>query len=288
MLTIQEIIDLLSVKKIGDNIFVGENHKTSWGRVFGGQVLGQSLHAAYQTVPKGIYAHSMHAYFILGGQIDIPIVYEVDLIRDGRSFTTRRVVAKQNDVPIFNMSVSFHKTEEGINHQIEMPIFPKPEGLSSTTEQIKEIKDSAPELYDRFKSLLPKAFEMRPIENILNKYSENSSPTNDVWFKASSVIEQDNLAIHHQLLAYASDYNLINTATFPYRKELSQKKVFYASLDHAIWFHRSFRIDNWLMYSMNSPSASNSRGFNQGRLFNEKGDLIASVIQEGLIREQKL
>lgn len=284
--TIQEVIALLTLEKIDDNTFVGGNYETPWGRVFGGQVLGQSLHAAYQTVPKDRFAHSMHAYFILGGQLGIPIQYEVDSIRDGKSFTTRRVVAKQNGVPIFNMSASFHKNEKGVDHQIPMPNLIKPESLNTSRDEIKVLEKFAPKIYNRLKSVLPKVFDIRSVESFLTKYSKNGSPFDNLWFKTSEVLNQKNTAIHHQIFAYASDYNLLSTATFPHREELNNKNIFYTSLDHALWFHRDFRIDEWLLYAMDSPSASNSLGFARGSIFNKKGELIASVAQEGLIREQ--
>jgi len=284
--TIQEVIALLTLEKIDDNTFVGENYETPWGRVFGGQVLGQSLHAAYQTVPKDRFAHSLHAYFILAGQLGIPIQYEVDSIRDGKSFTTRRDVAKQNGVPIFNMSASFHKNEKGVDHQIPMPNLIKPESLDTSLDEIKVLEKFAPKIYNRLKSVLPKVFDIRSVESFLTKYSKNGSPFDNLWFKTSDVLDQKNTAIHHQILAYASDYNLLSTATFPHREELNNKNIFYTSLDHALWFHRDFRIDEWLLYAMDSPSASNSLGFARGSIFNKKGELIASVAQEGLIREQ--
>ena len=286
MNTIQEVIALLTLEKIDENTFVGGNYQTPWGRVFGGQVLGQSLHAAYQTVPKDRLVHSMHAYFILGGQLDIPIHYEVDSIRDGKSFTTRRVVAKQNGVPIFNMSASFHKNEKGVDHHIPMPNVIKPESLDTSIDEIKVLENAAPKIYNRLKSVLPKMFDIRSVENFLTRYSKNGPPFDNLWFKTSEELDVKDTPIHHQILAYASDLNLLNTATFPHREELNKKNIFYTSLDHALWFHREFRIDEWLLYAMDSPSASNSLGFARGSIFNKKGDLIASVAQEGLIREK--
>ena len=237
-------------------------------------------------MPKDRFAHSLHAYFILAGQLGIPIQYEVDSIRDGKSFTTRRVVAKQNGVPIFNMSASFHKNEKGVDHQIPMPNLIKPESLDTSLDEIKVLEKFAPKIYNRLKSVLPKVFDIRSVESFLTKYSKNGSPFDNLWFKTSDVLDQKNTAIHHQILAYASDYNLLSTATFPHREELNNKNIFYTSLDHALWFHRDFRIDEWLLYAMDSPSASNSLGFARGSIFNKKGELIASVAQEGLIREQ--
>ena len=285
MQTIQEVVDLLTLEKTSQNTFLGNNYITPWGRVFGGQVLGQSLHAAYQSVPNDRVAHSMHAYFILGGQLNIPIVYEVDPIRDGNSFTTRRVVAKQNGKTIFIMSASFNKKMTGVNHQIPMPNLAQPEGLKSTLDQISEIEKSNTKMHHRLKSVLPRAFDIRPVEAFLPKYSKNGKPFDNIWFTTSDKLNHSDIAMHHQLLAYASDYNLLSTATLPHVEELQNKSMFYASLDHALWFHRDFRIDDWLLYAMDSPSASNSRGFSRGSIFNRKGELIASVAQEGLISE---
>ena len=285
METIQEVIELITLEKTSPNTFLGQNYITPWGRVFGGQVLGQSLHAAYQSVPTDRIAHSMHAYFILGGQLDIPIVYEVDPIRDGNSFTTRRVIAKQNGKTIFIMSASFNKKMKGVDHQIPMPNLKEPEVLIPTLDQIVELEVSNPKLHQRLKSVLPRAFDIRPVEPFLPKYSKNSEPFDNIWFTTSDELKGIDTPLHHQLLAYASDYNLLSTATLPHVEEFQSKSMFYASLDHALWFHRDFRVDEWLLYAMDSPSASNSRGFSRGSIFNKNGDLVASVAQEGLMSE---
>ena len=283
MNSLSELIELVNLEKINDHSFVGKNYQAPWGRVFGGQVLAQSLHAAYQTVSEDRYAHSMHAYFILGGNIDIPIKYEVDVIRDGGSFTTRRVVAFQNEKPIFNMSASFHKKQEGVDHQISMPnVFP-PEKLMNSHAQIEQFKDVIPDTYKRYKSFLPKIFEFKPVDNMLTKLVKNSPPFDNIWFKICEKVAQS-IPLQHQLLAYASDYNILRPASMPHREFLNSKEVFYTSLDHAIWFHRDFDISKWLLYAIDSPSASNSRGFSRGSVFDSKGNLIASVAQEGLIR----
>jgi len=284
MQSLKELIALLTLEKIHDTIFEGQNYQAPWGRVFGGQVLAQSLHAAYQTVPEERIAHSLHGYFILGGDLNHPIRYEVDTIRNGGSFTTRRVVAKQKGKAIFNMAASFQVKAVGVDHQIPMPNLIPPEKLTTGLEQIEVVKESYPSVYNQLKSILPKVFDFKPVENILTQLSQNGPPLFNLWFRTPEKAKMD-LRMQHQILAYASDYNLLRTATLPHRELLNQKKTFYASLDHAIWFHRNFDIQDWLLYSLDSPSASNSRGFARGSIFNKKGVLVASVAQEGLIRQ---
>jgi len=284
MQSLSELIGLLNLKKIDNTIFEGENYQAPWGRVFGGQVLGQSLHAAYQTVPEERIAHSLHGYFILGGDLQYPIRYEVDTIRNGGSFTTRRVVAKQNEKAIFNMAASFQVKAEGVDHQIPMPNLIPPEKLNTSLEQLEEIKEAHPNAYQRLKAIQPRVFNFKPVEKFTTQLAKNGSPFFHTWLRTSEKAEID-LRMQHQLLAYASDYNLLTTATLPHREQLNKGKTFYASLDHAIWFHRDFDIQNWLLYSMDSPSASNSRGFARGSVFDRKGVLVASVAQEGLMRQ---
>ncbi len=283
MKTLKELIDLISLKKIDENRFEGENFQTPWGRVFGGQVLAQSLHAAYQTVPKDRFAHSMHGYFILGGNLDLSITYEVDIIRDGKNFTTRRVVAFQEGRAIFNMSASFQLKQPGVDHQYGMPNYIPPEKLLSDLEQL-EIQNISPKVYEMFKKIKPEAIEFRPVEQF-NLVSEvNTAAESNFWLKSNEVTPFE-MPMQHQLLAYISDYGLLRTATLPHRKELSKGTTFFASLDHALWFHRDFSFDQWLLYSTDSPSASNSRGFSRGSIFDRNGLLIASVAQEGLIKQ---
>ncbi|MEP2238121.1 MAG: acyl-CoA thioesterase II [Maribacter sp.] len=284
MQTIKELIELITLNKIDDTIFEGENYQAPWGRVFGGQVLAQSLHAAYQTVPEDRIAHSLHGYFILGGDLRYPIRYEVDTIRNGGSFTTRRVVAKQNGVAIFNMAASFQVKTDGVNHQFPMPNLIPPEKLTTSLEQVEEIKELHPTAYKRLKAIQPKVFDFKPVEKFTTQLVENGSPFFNTWLKTSDRSEIS-LPMQQQLLAYASDYNLLTTATLPHREELNKGETFYASLDHAIWFHRDFDITKWLLYSMDSPSASNSRGFARGSVYDRKGVLVASVAQEGLMRQ---
>jgi acyl-CoA thioesterase-2 len=286
MINLNELTDLLSLEKIKDYNFIGQNYKTEWGRVFGGQVLGQSLHAAYQTVPNDRIAHSMHGYFILGGDINVPINYQVDDIRDGKSFTTRRVVAFQNGKAIFNMAASFQLKQNGVNHQISMPNVLTPDLLLTDLQQAIPLKEIDPDRYEKLIKSHPQVFEFRPVEKATFLQTRNSLPKSHVWFKTKEKVNVT-IPFQHQLLAFASDYSLLLTATLPHREKLFGNKIFYASLDHAIWFHRAFKIDNWLLYSMQSPSASNSRGFTKGSIFNQQGEMVASVSQEGLIRAYK-
>tara|TARA_B100000900_G_scaffold149523_1_gene126990 strand:- start:51761 stop:52621 length:861 start_codon:yes stop_codon:yes gene_type:complete len=284
MITSEELINLLTLKRKGENHFEGQNYKTAWGRVFGGQVLGQSLHAAYQTVPKDRIAHSMHGYFILGGDINVPIDYHVDTIRDGRSFTTRRVVAFQNGKAIFNMAASFHINEKGESHQINMPNVLTPDLLLTDIQQAERLHHKDPERFLRIMKAHPQIFEFKPVDKAIYLQTQNSSPFAHIWFRIKEKIQVD-LSFQHQILAFASDYSLLLTATLPHRENLNNSKMYYASLDHALWFHREYKIDDWLLYVIESPSASNARGFSRGSIFNKKGIMVASVTQEGLMRK---
>jgi acyl-CoA thioesterase-2 len=280
---IQELIDLITLENTGENTFEGQNFQTSWGRVFGGQVLAQSLNAAYQTVPEDRFAHSLHGYFILGGNLELPITYEVDIIRDGKSFTTRRVVAFQEGRAIFNMSASFQLLQQGVDHQNSMPNYIPPEKLLSDLEQL-EMQKTDPEVFERFKKIKPEVIEFRPVEKLSLRDDVNAPAESNYWFRSKEATPFE-MPLQHQLLAYISDYGLLRTATLPHKKELSQGPTFYTSLDHALWFHRPFSLDQWLLYALDSPSASNSRGFSRGSIFDREGLLVASSAQEGLIRQ---
>lgn len=273
METVQELSDLLTLEQIEENIFRGENYKTPWKRVFGGQVLAQALHAAHQTVPGDRFVHSLHAYFILPGDIAVPIVYEVDRIRDGGSFTTRRIVAIQKGRPIFNLSASFQLEQAGLDHQITMPNVTLPNILMSDEEGHNPYQHRRP-------------VEFRSVERIDQKTVHQAPPYRHVWLKVKGEMPDDK-RLHQEVLAYATDYHLLATALLPHRKEIASQELFMASLDHAMWFHRDFRIDQWLLYAMDSPSASNSRGFSRGNIFTLEGDLVASVVQEGLMRPRE-
>ena len=281
---INELLSIVTLKKIDNNRFEGKNYETVWGRVFGGQVLSQSLHAAYQTVPSDRIAHSMHGYFILPGNLNIPVTYEVDNIRNGGSFTTRRVVAFQNNKAIFNMAASFQKNEKGYNHQVQMPNVLSPDVLLTDFQQAEKHKDELAEKYQMFLMAHPKVFEFKPIGTNIFMRKDNALPYNHCWFRLKDKIDLP-LSVHHQLLAFVSDYQLLATASLPHRKEIAKTRAYYASLDHALWFHRDFDINEWLLYDMKSPSASNSRGFARGSIFIEDGTMVASVAQEGLMRK---
>jgi len=283
MESIKELLSLLKLEKVSETKFVGQNYPSSWGRVFGGQILAQSLHAAYQTIPEKRIAHSMHGYFILIGDINTPVTYEVDTIRDGKSFTTRRVVAYQNGKAIFNMAASFQKEETGVDHQIIAPNILPPEVLRTDMQQVESIKHKNPNYYESLKKAHPKMFEFKPVEIMSHIETKNVIPFSHVWFKTK---EKTSITLpeKQQLLAFSSDINLIMTATKPHREKINDSPIFVASIDHAMWFHRDFEIDEWLLYAMDSPSASSARGFARGSIFSKSGILIASVTQEGLIR----
>lgn len=282
METTKELIDHLTLEQIEDNIFRGESHSIGSPRVFGGQVLAQALEAATLTVPKGRLVHSLHGYFILGGDINRPIIYDVDRIRDGNSFTTRRVVAIQHGRAIFNMSASFHGEEGGFDHHIEMPEVTPPESLEDDTEAFKKIRHQLPEKAQAWLDI-PRPIEFRSVEHpIMSKMQKGHGQ--HIWFRAKGQVPNAQ-HWHRTILAYASDYNLLSTALRPHAITFLQLKL-AASLDHAMWFHRDFSVNDWLLYALDSPSASGARGFTRGNIFDRKGRLVASVVQEGLIRKK--
>ncbi len=279
MHTIQELVELIKLEPLEENMFRGQNYQAPWNRVFGGQVLAQSLNAATRTVADDRSVHSVHAYFILPGDISQPIIYLVDRIRDGGSFTTRRVVAIQKGRPIFNMSASFQLKQEGLDHQIAMPQVPPPETLKTDVELL----ESMPEVPKLFRgALLPRPIEFRPVESF-ELMTGKPQAQRHVWMKAKDALPHDP-ALHQQILAFSSDYNLLSTALLPHAQYLQDKTLQLASLDHAMWFHREFKMDEWLLFELESPSASNTRGFSRGNFFSQSGKLVASVVQEGLMR----
>ena len=284
MKDLNSLIELLNLERLDTNLFRGQNFITPWKRVFGGQVLGQALNAAYQTVPKDRLAHSLHGYFILGGDVDVPIIYNVDTLRDGGSFTTRRVTAMQKGRAIFVMAASFQLKQDGFDHQNTMPPAEDPDKLLTDMQQAELIKDTMPDIYLKVKGSAQNAFEFRPEKMLDFNSAMAGQEDRNVWLKVTKDIEMD-LPLQHQLLAYASDYDLLLTAVYPHRSEIDVNRIFLASIDHAMWFHRDFDLRNWLLYSIDSPSASNSRGMGYGRIFTEDGKLVSTVIQEGLIRE---
>ncbi|MEL6589735.1 MAG: acyl-CoA thioesterase II [Bacteroidota bacterium] len=278
-----ELLQQISLEKIEENIFRGQSHSIGGRRVFGGQVLAQSLQAAMLTAPEDRLVHSMHGYFVLAGDTERPIIYDVDRVRDGGSFTTRRVRAIQHGQPIFTMAASFQKMEEGNDHQIEMPKVPPPEEVLSDQELANKLDDQLPSGIKNW-LFFPRPIEFRPVEGPTMLDRRKHEPFHHVWFRAKGELGDDPRD-HQVVLAYASDYNLLSTALKPHSHIITE--LMMASLDHAMWFHRSFRADDWLLYALDSPSASNARGFTRGNVFDRSGKLVASVVQEGLIRIRK-
>lgn len=276
-----ELRSVLELEKIEDNLYRGQSYRTPWGRVFGGQVLAQSINAAQLTTPDDRVLHSMHAYFLLAGDIELPIVYDVERVRDGGSYTTRRVKAIQKGRAIFSMEASFQTPEDGYSHHSTMPDVPPPEGLMSDREIGDALRETAPEVY-RY-TRIDRPIECRPTQGLEGYSKPQANARQNIWIKAIGSLP-DNDRMHQVALAYVSDYNLLATALLPHRQSIAQERVFLASLDHAMWFHRPFRFDDWLLYSIESPSAGGARGFSQGHVFSRNGDLLASVAQEGLIR----
>lgn len=285
MKEVKELLNLLELEQIEENLFRGLSHSIGSKRVFGGQVLAQALNAAMRTVPTDRFVHSLHAYFILPGDIEQPIIFEVDRIRDGGSFTTRRVKAIQKGQAIFLMSASFQLEQEGFDHHINMPNVSSPEVLVSWEELRDKYGHLLPENMRKFLDI-ERPIEFRPVEMINPALPGKSRPYRHVWMKARGDMPDAKTA-HQSVLAYTSDYNLLTTALLPHGNEAAFGNVQMASLDHAMWFHREFRMDDWLLYAIDSPSASNARGFTRGNIFTREGKLIASVVQEGLMRPKR-
>lgn len=278
---IGELLALLDLEPIEVNIFRGLSPKDRSQRVFGGQVLGQALVAATRTVEDRI-CHSLHAYFLLPGDPKVPILYEVDRSRDGKSFSSRRVVAIQHGRPIFHMSVSFQIDEPGLEHQIDVPQVPRPETLPSEDDARQAIAQQIPERY-RAHFLRPRPIELRPVEPSDILRPDKRPPRQAVWVRATEPLPEDR-ALQQCVLAYASDMTLLDTCLLPHGIGWFDERMQMASIDHAMWFHRPFRADAWLLYVQDSPAASGARGFNRGLIYTEDGTLVASVAQEGLVR----
>jgi acyl-CoA thioesterase-2 len=280
-----ELVDLLALERIEENLFRGQSQDLGWGTVFGGQVLGQALSAAVQTVPREREVHSLHAYFLRPGDVLRPIVYEVDRIRDGASFTTRRVVAVQSGKAIFNLAASFQKEEAGFEHADAMPDVPPPESLPTEAQRLEAAKDKIPAvLYER--AARPRPFEMRTTDPDDDPFHPAPRPARrTVWLRAIGKLPDDP-ALHRYLLAYASDHMFVTTALLPHGVNWLTRGMQVASLDHVMWFHRPVRVDEWLLYVMESPTAQGARGLVQGRVFTREGRLGATSAQEGLLRKR--
>ncbi len=279
------LLELLRLERLEQNLFRGNSQDLGWGNVFGGQVLGQALSAAAQTVPTERPVHSLHGYFLRTGDAAKPIVYDVDCIRDGRSFTTRRVVAIQNGRAIFNLSASFQRVEDGLDHQAEMPATAAASTLTSEADLARKVIDLIPERL-RKRATADRPIEIRPLAPTNPLAPKPGPPAQRFWFRAADALP-DNPAVHQYLLAYASDFKLLGTALQPHGVSWLTGGLQMASLDHAMWFHRPFRMDDWLLYSVDSPSASGARGLVRGQLYTRDGRLVASTVQEGLMRNRK-
>jgi acyl-CoA thioesterase-2 len=280
-----DLIAVLRLEKIEDNIYRGQSRDIGSAQVFGGQVLGQALSAAHHTV-ENRRAHSLHAYFLRRGDMNSPIIYEVDRARDGGSFSVRRVVAIQHGRPILNLAASFQTPEDGLEHQAEMPQVPGPEGLLDATELADDVLAKIPEKMRRYLTD-KRPFEFRPVRPM--NFTEPEvvvPPVKQVWIRAVDSLPDDT-SLHQNLLAYVSDYELLGTSTLPHGLSFGRGNVLMASLDHALWFHRDVRVDDWLLYSFDSPNASGARGFTRGQFFTRDGVLVASTAQEGLVRVLK-
>jgi len=280
---VKRLLSILDLEQLEHNLFRGRSPQDGWQRVFGGQVIGQALVAAQRTVEDRA-AHSLHAYFMRPGDPSVPIIYEVDRIRDGRSFNTRRVVAIQHGAAIFSMSASFHLEEEGFDHQSPMPDVPGPEELPSLSDIKEQFVDRLPVNIKKYFER-DRPIEIRPVDTSRFFAQEKREPKQSIWIRATEKLPDD-LGLHQCALAYASDFSLLDTALIAHGKMLFDPELMMASLDHAMWFHRPCRADDWLLYTMDSPAAHGARGFGRGSIFTPDGVLVASVAQEGLIRKK--
>jgi acyl-CoA thioesterase-2 len=279
---VDTLIEILDIEPLELNLFRGRSPQVGWQRVFGGQVIGQALVAALRTVKEEMPVHSLHGYFMRPGDPEVPIIYETERDRDGRSFTTRRVVAIQHGKPIFTMSASFHLVEEGFDHQIEMPDVPPPEDLPSEKELLEEFRDKMPDNMRRFFER-DRAIEMRRAVGRSMFNATPKEPVQHVWIRATGKLPNDP-TLHKCVLAYASDLTLLDTSLIPHARNLFDPKLMMASIDHSLWFHRNVKADDWLLYSQDAPSASGALGFNRGSIYTRDGILVASSAQEGMIR----
>ncbi|MGH0036823.1 MAG: acyl-CoA thioesterase II [Myxococcota bacterium] len=275
------LIEILDLEELEVNLFRGRSPQEDRQRVFGGQVAGQALVAAGRTALE-LSAHSLHAYFLRPGDPRVPILYQVDRIRDGRSFVTRRVTAIQHGKAIFALSASFHREEDGFEHQARMPDAPDPESLPTFRETAERVLD---QVRPDFRQWLTRdrPIDMRSVDGIYVWNRQKADPRNLVWIRADGRLEDDPL-LHQCVVAYASDMTLLDTAARPHQPDFAEGRMQVASLDHAMWFHRPFRADEWLLYAQESPNMGGARGFTTAQLFTQDGRLAVSVAQEGLMR----
>jgi len=281
---IADLLTLLELEQLEVNLFRGASRDIGSPQVFGGQVLGQALSAASATV-EGRIVHSLHAYFLRRGDFNAPIVYQVDRSLDGHSFSNRRIIAIQHGEQIFNMTASFQVQEDGFDHQVEMPRVPPPQDLPDSSLPPPDLLERLPERTRRFLEQ-PRPFEFRSVQPVDYLRERRAAPARQVWFRAVGRLPDDE-KLHRCLLAYVSDYFLLETATLPHGTSSAHSSIIMASIDHAMWFHRPLRVDEWLLYAVESPSASGARGFARAGLFALDGRLVASTAQEGLVRMKK-
>ena len=291
-------IRLLTVSREGDDAFTGRMQPDGIGRAFGGQVIAQALQAAQATAPDGLEAHSLHAYFLRGGKEGVDIDYATARDFDGRSFANRRVVASQTDEdgkprPILNLTASFQRPEDGLAHDdVTMPDVTHPEDLKSDMEMRHKLVESAGDKMSEAQRnlvLRPRPIDMRTVDRLHWMNSEPREPRAHSWFRTVAPLPsiEENPALHRAVIAYASDYTLLGTSALPHGLSWMRGELVGASLDHAIWFHRPARADEWLLYATDAPWSGGGRGFNRGRIFNRQGELVASVAQEGMMRRRK-
>jgi acyl-CoA thioesterase-2 len=281
---LNELSALLQLEFIEQGLYRGQSQDLGYKALFGGQVMGQALSAAQETIAENRFVHSLHSYFLRPGNASLPVVYEVEVIRDGASFSTRRVQAIQNGKAIFYMTASFQHAEQGFDHQDSMPNVAAPESLSSFTDYLKDNQEHIPEGL-RQKFLAEKPIDIRPVQQYNWLAPKSTDSIHQVWIKANGQLSDD-LRMHTYLLAYTSDFHFLPTALLPHGASHWQPNFQIATIDHAMWFHRPFRFDDWLLYCMDSPSASNGRGLVKGQIYDQKGRLVASTMQEGVIRQR--
>ncbi len=281
---LKDLVDLLTLERLDRDLFRGTSQDLGWGAIFGGQVLGQALSAAAQTVTADRPVHSLHGYFIRAGAMTQPIVYQVDRLRDGKSFSTRRVVAIQEGEAIFSLEASFQVEEAGFEHQDRMPEVPSPDELRSERDIALQFAAMLPS-HVRTMATAERPIEIRPVD-LRNPLAPRAhAPARKLWYRAVDTLPDDP-ALHRYLLAYASDFSFLGTALDPHGVSWLTPGMQVASLDHAMWFHRPFRVDEWLLYAVESPSAAGGRGLVRGQFFDRQGRLVASAMQEGLIRKR--
>ncbi|QUJ66640.1 acyl-CoA thioesterase II [Photobacterium sp. GJ3] len=282
---LNELLNLLHLEQLEQGLFRGQSEHLGLPQVYGGQVIGQSLSAAKETVPEQRFVHSFHSYFLLPGDPQKPIIYDVENLRDGKSFSTRRVQAIQNGRPIFYLTASYQGLEDGFHHQSQMPAdVPQPETLKSEQDHVKALADQLPgkfvETFGRDRPI-----EVRPVTVINPLRPQSQAAKQYLWIKANGEMLNDP-RIHQYVLAYASDWGFLVTALQPHGVTLLTPKMQVATIDHSMWFHRPFRMDDWLLYAIDSPSASGSRGLVRGEIYNRQGELVATAVQEGLMRQR--